>query len=195
MGPVGHAAEPADEVTEAWRAHLFANRSPDEIASWSRSLAWFRFCRAEPSPFVHQADRLLVALRWTGPDDLLVLLDELCIDEPPRSGPGSSVAVGRSPDGTLTVASAGDGWGRPGRQTLSGVRCEVVVGDGRLELSVSGEEQRRTEIVARDVDAARGLEDRLLGPVADRIIDPPRRDRSCVTPDRYPELFSADGTG
>ncbi|MDZ7732023.1 MAG: hypothetical protein U5R31_01975 [Acidimicrobiia bacterium] len=56
---------------------------------------------------------------------------------------------------------------------------------------MSGEERRRPEIVDRDVAAAATLETQLIRHVADRVVDPPRDDRWCVTPDRYPDLLES----
>jgi hypothetical protein len=104
----------------------------------------------------------VVALEWRDEGDRAVLLE------------------------LLGLAGGVDGW-----QDLAGVRVRVEGGPRRLLLSVSGAEQRRPEIIDRDVEAASQVETALvpLDGMADRIVDPPIDDRSCVAPGRYPALF------
>jgi hypothetical protein len=154
----------ADEplADPAWRAHLFRTRTEEQIGAWARSLRWFRFCRGRTSGFLTEPDRLVVALEWRDEGDRAVLLE------------------------LLGLAGGVDGW-----QDLAGVRVRVEGGPRRLLLSVSGAEQRRPEIIDRDVEAASQVETALvsLDGMADRIVDPPIDDRSCVAPGRYPALF------
>lgn len=151
----------ADPLDDAgWRAHLFRTRTPEQIGAWARRLAHFRFCRGQPSPFFTQPDRLVVALGWSDDDDRRALLAQLDL-----------------PDGP-------DGW-----FPLGETRVRVERRPDRVLLSISGAEQRRPEIVDGDIEAALAVE-ALLAPVADRLIDPPIDDRSCVSPERYPSLFA-----
>jgi hypothetical protein len=145
----------------AWRAHLFRTRSEEQVARWARSLRYFRFCRGRPAPFFTEPDRLVVALRSDGASDRRQLLDALGADDGP------------------------DGF-----RDLTGGRARVDARPDRLLLSVSGVEQRRTELTDRDVEVASAIEE-VIDAVADRVIDPPFDDRSCVSPAHYPALFAA----
>jgi hypothetical protein len=153
-------ADPDPLDDPAWRAHLFRVRSESEIGQWARSLDHVRFCRGPVSPFFTEPDRFVVALSWRDTDDRAALLADLGLRDAP------------------------DGW-----QDLDDLRVRVEIRPHRLTLAISGAEQRRPQLTARDVEAAARLDSR-LGPLADRIIDPPVDDRTCVTPARYPSLFT-----
>lgn len=85
----------------------------------------------------------------------------------------------------LGLAEGADGW-----QDLAGGRVRVEPRPDRLVLAVFGGEQRRTALTERDLELAFAVE-ALLEPLADRVIDPPLDDGSCVSPARYPSVFAA----
>lgn len=79
--------------------------------------------------------------------------------------------------------------GVAGWHDLGGGRVHLDLRPDRVLVAVWGGEQRRTRLAERDVEVASAIED-LLDPVADRVVDPPVDDRSCLSPAVYPSVFA-----
>ena len=78
---------------------------------------------------------------------------------------------------------------QPGHVRLAGAKVFAWVHPGRLELSISDEEDIY-EVTPEAVQSALAVE-RLIALLEDRLIDPPQDDRHCLAPKYYPELWAA----
>jgi hypothetical protein len=175
-----------------WQQHLYRTHPQAEISLWARQLTYFRFCRASGSPLTDDGDELKVALKIDSEEDLVetcsrlgVPLRRISVDAL-KPVPGVSYSAEEyakfdfSIPGFPTIA-------QPGWTTLLRGKVYVWVGPNRLEISVTNEDSQY-EVSAAAVDVASKIEE-LLRPLAEKLIEPPLDNRSCICPKLYPELW------
>ena len=179
-----------DEVR--FQQHLYMTHPRAEIGLWARQLKYFRFCRSCGSPLVNDGDELQVALKIDSEEDLVETCRRLGL--PLRRIPADALkpvpGVAYSREESAKFVSSIDSFPtieRPGWTTLLGFKVFVWVGSNRLDISVTNEGDSFT-VSAAAVDAASKIEE-LLGPMAERLIDPPREERYCICPKFHPEFW------
>lgn len=174
---------------DRFQQYLFRDHSEAELRRWATSLRFFRYCRAYGG-HANDADRFAAALRVETRADLEAVcgalglgLTRLPADAPQpvpgRSYTGAEIASFRSriPDFP--------GFEQPGRQTLASAPVRAWVQSHRLQLAIDGSDAGGYAIGERDFEAARAV-DRLLEPLAERVVDPPQDDDHCLCPKHYP---------
>ncbi len=97
-----------------------------------------------------------------------------------------ALRIADPPDAPERIAAA-LGVRTAGHTTLAGEPVFAWLGTDRLTLSLH-DPDAPWDVTPRAIAGARRIEP-LLDPVADLLIDPPRDDEHCITPQRYPELF------
>src|SRR3569623_3489351 len=129
---------------DRWERYLYERHSRGVLSSWARALQFFRFCRAYGG-HSNDGDQLLVALRFESREELVATFERLGIP-----------LIGLPPDEPKPVfgkAYKGEEFAKfrigirqfpevqqPGRVTIAGVLVHAWVNPGRLELSVSEED-------------------------------------------------------
>ena len=176
-----------------WQQHLYRTHPQVEIGLWARQLKYFRFCRSYGSPLSNDGDELKVALQIDSEEDLVETCSRLGL--PLRRIPAATLRPVQGVSYSTEEYAKFDSSIRsfptieqPGWTTLLGFKVYVWVGPNRLEISVTNEDDPYA-VSAAAVDVASKIEE-LLPPLAERLIEPPRDDRSCICPKLYPEFWS-----
>jgi hypothetical protein len=176
-----------------WEEYLFRAHSRAELATWVRSLHFFRYCRAVGG-HANDGDRLLAAVAIQSLEELTETFSclGLCIENLPKDNPQPVPGVEYTVEEFDKFVSASEAFGQikqPGRVRLGDAEALVWIEADSLEISIV-DQQDCYEVTAQAVDSARRVE-QLLEPLADRVIDPPQDNQHCVCPKHYPELWAA----
>ncbi|MEU7893312.1 hypothetical protein AB0B45_10630 [Nonomuraea sp. NPDC049152] len=178
---------------DRWLEYLHGRHSPAELRAWATSLAYFRFCRAYGG-HANDGDRLLVSLRTETEADLLAVMSALGLaavrlpaDNPrPVEGVGYSAAEFAA---FVPPMPRFPHFAQPGHVLIAGRPAHVWSAAETLSLSLN-DERDVYEVTDATVESAKVIE-RLLAPVAARVVDPPQDSRHCVCPRYYPEFWAS----
>lgn len=179
-----------------WHAYLHERHSRDELRGWARSLAYFRFCRAFGG-HANDGDCLRVALAVPSEQDLFEVAVQLGItlERLPHDNPepvvGTSYTSAEFAKFKPSIGGYDPPIRQPGQVRIAGASVFAWVRAGRLDLSMSDEDEPH-EVTARTVRSAQTVET-LLRPLAHLCIDPPQEGRNCLSPKAHPELWSDAG--
>lgn len=179
---------------DRWQRWFHDRHPMPELARWACGLRYFRFRRAVGGHSGVDDDSFLAALRYDGEADLLALLGALGI-APVRLPPGVPQAVpgqrytGDERAAFPSLVSAHPTVQQPGHVRLAGQAAFVWAAGDRLTLSVNDEADRWN--VSEAAFEAAGRIEAVLGPLAERVVDPPWNDRHCLCPAVYPHVFAA----
>ena len=172
------------------RSSPFATHSKEEILRWVRGLRFFRLYRPSNAPHATQGYRFRAALRFSGEEELVSIMESLGVDvhQPPDYYPPGVDACHRERPCQIPGFPH---LSQPRYRELNAARVFVWVNGGLnlpgvIELQVSDPDDL-FEVSERAFEGARAVEE-LLEQHQDRIVDPPLDSEYCVDPDRYPGL-------
>jgi hypothetical protein len=173
-----------------WQSYLYETHSEPTLRSWCRSLKYFRFCRAYGG-HANDGDQLLLAIRLLSEHDLFEIFSALGIpierttQREPRSVLFAPPEVARLPPKIPTTDIP---WFfQPSHCHVAGRSVHAWVRTGRLELSVA-DTQSPYDVTAAAIESACVIEG-LVGPLTDRLLDPPQDDKNCICPKYYPSFW------
>jgi hypothetical protein len=170
----------SDSDAPKWLAWLHRNHSREELLGWTRSMSYFRFCRALGG-HANDGDELVCALSSQNDADLVEISSALCIpvrELDPEARDAAERAGGPNRHGSQTQ------WrsrlAQPGQVVLAGVSVFVYVRATQTELSLSGAAGDPFEVTDLDVQNALRIE-AVMGGVAHRVVHPPRPGAHCFS--------------
>jgi hypothetical protein len=173
-----------------WQLYLYETHSEQVLRSWAHALQYFRFCRAYGG-HANDGDQLLVAIQLQSEQDLLEIFGALRIpvepttEREPRSVLSAPSELARLPPKIPLVHIPG--FFQPGHCSIAGAHVHAWVQTGRLELSIA-DAQSPYDVTVAAVESARAVE-RLLDPLAGRLLDPPQDNKNCICPKYYPSFW------
>jgi hypothetical protein len=172
--------------------------SEEFLKSWAKQLDYFRYVIA-PGGHANDIDELILALQYTGENDLVEILDDLQIqykrypEKPPQAEPGKTYTAEEFDK--LPPLILGTRWlEQPGWQMMDSVPIFVWCANGTIKISIVGPQEKGWVIGQAEFENAKRLEqhfDRYAG----SIIDPPIEVKGCICPKYYPEYWEAGGSG
>ncbi|MFD1930080.1 hypothetical protein ACFSKW_01175 [Nonomuraea mangrovi] len=176
---------------DRWLEYLHGRHSPAVLRAWATSLAYFRFCRAGGG-HAGDGDRLLLSLRTGTESDLLAVMSALGLsavrlpDDNPQPVAGRAYSAA---DFAAFVPSMPrfPHLAQPGHVLIADQPAHVWSAAQVLIVSLS-DQRNPYEVTDATVESAKRIE-RLLGPVASRVVDPPQDSHHCVCPRYYPEFW------
>ncbi len=202
----GNSALPAEEVCRRrcqqallWERYLYEDHTRRELSGWAKRLQFFRFCRAYGG-HGGDGDSLMVVLRVEDELTLLAACKALRIGLQPMltEAQMAGMSAGQRPTSPREFPA----WRQPGHVQVAGARVFGWVGGYLVkdaEDRLTGESIPSLKLTLADADgiwsvtaaavAQAEAVERLLEPLAARLIDPPQDDRNCISPKRYPEMF------
>lgn len=167
----------------------------EEIRRWARGLRFFRFCRPCTAPHANEGDRFLVALRFSGEDELLEIMESLGVEIQRLPPDYRSPVVYRYDQKQPHAIPEFPHLAQPGWRELNGVRTFIwvrggVILPGVMDLHVS-DPDNPYEVTERAFQGAQTVE-ALLARHQHRIIDPPLDNEHCVCPQYHPQFWEDD---
>lgn len=174
------------------KEYLFQEHSEEFLSSWVRQLQYFRFFRAIGG-HANDFDKIDLALRYNGQEDLIHLLHELHIsyqyynEKPPQpevGKPYSSDEFSKFPSlipGTRWLA-------QPNRQRVNGIEIFVFCKQDLVEFSIIGSNENNWSLTKTEFEQAQQLEP-VFEKFADRVIDPPFDSKNYICPKYYPQYW------
>ena len=176
-------------------SYLFKTHSEEEVRRWVRGLRFFRFCRPSTAPHATEGDRFLVALRFSGEDELLEIMESLDIEINRLPPDYRSPTVRRHGQKRISPIPEFPDLAQPSHQELDGVRTFIwvrggVTRPGVIDLTIS-DPDKPFELTEQAFQGAQRVET-LLSQHQHRIIDPPLDNKYCVCPKYYPQFWEDD---
>jgi hypothetical protein len=177
------------------RVDPFLTHTEEEIRRWAQGLRFFRFCRPSNAPHANEGDRFLAALRFSGEEELLEILESLGVQirllsedhRPPLVCQAGEKRIWSIPDFPHLA--------QPGYQDLAGVCTHVWVRGGInrpgvVDLHIS-DPNKPYDVSERAFEGAKRVE-ALLWRHRHRVVDPPLNSQNCVCPKFFPQLWDQD---
>ncbi|MDO3408148.1 hypothetical protein QWJ34_00055 [Saccharibacillus sp. CPCC 101409] len=170
-----------EEREEQWYRYFYETHPRLEMKEWARRMSIFRFCRANADQ-TGERDRLMAAVRFSSREEL----EETCalLGIPLTEIPSGSDAAGVSE--RVRVQPYPE-LRQPGHIRLMKLPAHVWIQSDRIAISLFDADDP-TGVTGRTIKSAAAIESRLEA-FKDRLIDPPLKDRHCLCPKFYPDLF------
>ena len=132
------------------------------IDKWSKRLRFFRYLPSSEG-HVSDSERLTLALKYYGQDDLLKIFDDLKVvyerydSQPPQPTPAKSYSSDEfSKFPSLVPATQ---WlKQPGDQVLDGVKIRAWCTEDMVEFTIRGSKENKYELAETDFENAETLE-------------------------------------